>query len=264
MKRNLLIFGLVVFATAPLYAQQGDTVFQKREVIIIDDEPDETVVQQSREVIVRDIEKNESRYKRDKLEGLGSMGLGYSGLIQNLSNLELPEGAEWMDLKSKSINFNLQLVDYHYNMSKHFGFRTGLELEVNNYRFSRNITPALDASGNNVIGQPIDYPLKKTKLVTCFLNVPLVASVSIGHKSRVKAYGGIVGGWRWNSYTKLRSSQFGKDHNRTELNLRNFHYGYTAGIAYRGMGLYATYYPHSIFSNGPDVRSANIGLLLFY
>lgn len=264
MKRILLIFGLAGLVTAPLCAQQSDTVYQKREVIIIDEAPS-PAVQQSREVIVREIKKSGRRYKRDELNFFSGIGLGYNGLVENLSNLELPQEAGWMDLENKSINFNLSVVDYQYNIWRHFGIRTGLELEVNNYRFTQNITPGLDQTGF-VTGIPVKYHLQKTKLVNCYLNVPLLVSIGIGNRNQVELYGGIVGGWRWNSYTKLKSKEHGKDRNRDELNLRNFHYGYTAGITFHNVGFYATYYPHSIFKKdkGPEVRPVSVGVILKY
>lgn len=266
MKKNYLLFiavGLLGFA--PLSAQaQTDTVFQKREVIIIDDDEPAIFSGESREVITRNIRLTKSRKNKDQVLFLNSVSLGYNGLVEDLGHLKLPEEAQWMDLKTKSINFKLMLLTYKHNFNEHFSFRTGLELEYNNFRFSNNIEPVKTPDGSYVVGRPVDYTLKKSKLVSKYFNIPILAQATIG--KHVDVYGGVVGGWRWKSYTKLKSSEHGKEHNRGSMNLRNFHYGYTAGVSIYKMGVYATYYPHSIFKSGlgPDVRQVNIGLVLSY
>ncbi|MCD8185814.1 MAG: hypothetical protein LUD68_04955, partial [Rikenellaceae bacterium] len=255
-----------LLAALPVFAQSGpDTVFQKREIIIIDEDDDPVVrATSSTRVVVRDTRKSKTFRKQDDLRFFNSISLGYNGLVEGLSDLKLPEEADWMDLEGKSVHFNLSLVHYQHNFTRHFGLRTGLELEVNNFRFSRNITPVLSENGNWVEARELPYPLKKSKLVNSYFNVPLVASVGLGNRNRVELYGGMIGGWRWNSYTKLKSSEHGKKRYRDDLNLRNFHYGYTAGVFVSKVGVYATYYPHSIFQvdKGPEVRQVNIGVTL--
>lgn len=266
MKKQFLILSVVLLAALPAAAQtQQDTVFQKREVIIIDDEQP-VVTGETREVIVRDTRKVRVNYRKNgRFKFFNSIGLGYNGLVEGLDNLKLPEDAEWMDLEAKSINFNLMLVQYQYNFGRHFGIQTGVELEVNNFRFSENVTPHRNEAGY-VGPNYLDYKLKKSKLVSSYLNVPLVVKVGIGSRNQLEVYGGLVGGWRWNSYTKLKSSEHGKDRNRDNLNLRNFHYGYTAGITFHNVGFYATYYPHSIFKadKGPEVNQVNVGITFKY
>ena len=265
-KKYVILLGLAALAVLPsTAAAQTDTVYQKREVIIVDEEP-VAVPRQSREVIVRDTRKYRTSYRRDDLKFFNAIGLGYNGLVQDLNNLKLPEEAGWMELQPKSINFNLMMMSYEFNFGKHFGFRTGLELEVNNYRFERNITLMLNENGHIVPDTHFEdnnLTIRKTKLVNSFLNVPLVLRLGIGHRNQVELYGGVVGGWRWNSYTKLKVN--GKDRFRQNYNLRNFHYGYTAGITFHNVGFYATYYPHSIFkSDDLDVRQVNVGITFNY
>jgi hypothetical protein len=110
--------------------------------------------------------------------------------------------------------------------------------------------------------------------VSSYFNVPLVLRLTVGRTTEL--YGGVVGGWRWNSYQKIRSKETGKERLRDELNLRNFHYGYTAGIIFDHVGIYATYYPHSIFKDptglwsdhnnrrNPEVRQVSVGISVRY
>lgn len=207
-------------------------------------------------------------FKRGTLE-IGGIGLGYNGMINNLGDLSLPEEYSYLDQEAKSINFNLYILNYTYNVTRNFGFGTGLELEVNNFRFENNMTIIRDADG--IIGPDWSYTergiyLSKSKLVTCYLNVPLFAKVTWG-RSNWQLYGGLMGGWRIGSHTKIKTSSDqmkGKHKNHKNLNLRNFHYGYTAGLSYKYYGIYATYYPTSIFKPdiGPDIQQVNVGISL--
>lgn len=272
MKKIFLPFCLAFLAVIPAGAQQTDTVYQKREIVIIDDEPVVTLGE-SQKVIVRNTRhrRNAPRNYLD-VNFFSQIGLGYNGLVEDLGSLKLPEGAEWMDLKAKSINFNLMIVNGQFNITKHIGFRMGLELEVNNFRFENDVTLKLDQNGHIAPDRRFmeaGMHLEKTKLVNSYFNVPLVLRIGIGNRNQFEVFGGVVGGWRWNSYTKLKADNEmldGKKRNRENYNLRNFHYGYTAGIAFCNyFGVYATYYPHSIFKSGDiDVRQANIGVLIRY
>lgn len=270
MKKIFLPLCAAFLVVAPASAQQTDTVYQKREVIIIDDEPVVTLGQ-GREVIVRNTRNTRASFKRSDLDFFSAIGLGYNGLVEDLSSLKLPEEAEWMDLKTKSIHFNLAVINYQYNFSRHFGLRTGLDLEVNNFRFEKDVTLKLDENGHIAPDWRFltaGMHLEKTKLVNSYFNVPLVFRVGIGNRNQLELYGGVVGGWRWNSYTKLKADNDmldGKKRVREDYNLRNFHYGYTAGISFHNVGFYATYYPHSIFKSGDiDVRQVNVGISFRY
>jgi hypothetical protein len=257
---------------APTAAAPRDTVPQRREVIIVD-EPTHFPVNIIREGRPGDARRGHGKIIYESIPGndedgwhfIPMIGLGYNGLVQDLRHMELPADAEWLELEPRSMNFRLRLAEYAINPDKHFGIQAGLELEAANFRFSHNMMPTLDRDGYVVEG-PVGYTLKKSKLVNTFLNIPLVLRVGFGHKNQLTLYGGVVGGWRISSYIKEKSAEFGKDHHRGNLNLLNFHYGYTGGIKFHKVGIYASYYPHSIFKadKGPDVRQATIGFSLFY
>ncbi len=289
MKKIFWLFCFLVPAVVPAVAQQYDTVFQTREVIIIDEpEPVITNYYDTRYEI-RTFPKYDNRRPQrgwSDVSFFSQIGLGYNSLGRGLKHLNLPdeaetweefedhllpEGYEWMNQKGNSINFNLMLAGAQYNFTPHFGLAMGLELEVNNYRFERDVTLQLDRNGHIAPDwrfRDARLHLEKTKLVNSFLNIPLTLKIGIGRRNQVQLHGGVVGGWRWNSYTKLKADNElldGKKRYHNNYNLRNFHYGYTAGFAIHNIGLYATYYPHSIFKAGDvDIRQVNVGLLLRY
>lgn len=280
MKRKLLLSALALGGALSLQAQEvivteKEQDSPRRRVVIVDEEPVEDGrdggYSSSRTIVGLDLSRKPGGIKFNSM-----IGIGYNGLVQDPGHLKLPEGAEWMELEAKSININLRLLEYAWYPTRNFGFHTGLDLDVANFRFSRNVIPEAQLlgtgrrQGDTYVGPHYidrEEGLKKSKLVNSYFNIPLVAAVNLGRRDQVGLYGGVVGGWRWNSYVKEKSSAHGKERTRPDLNLRNFHYGYTAGILFaRHVGLYATYYPHSIFRSGqgPDVRQVNFGISLFY
>ncbi len=292
MKKIFLLL-LTLLAVAPVSAQRGDTVFQTREVIIID-EREPVIVSREHEINIggRDVMTRAnvnvagfSRHQNNRgwsYSILNQFGLGYSGLVQDFENFHLPkggdwedwedieplpEGYEWMAQEHKSINVKILLASANYNFTRHLDVKMGLELEGNNYRFENDVTLTLDEHGHIAPDwrfADASLTLEKTKLYTSFLNVPLTLHWGIGRRNQFELYGGVVGGWRMASWTKLKADNrmlSGKEHHRDRYNLRNFHYGYTAGFSIQNVGLYATYYPHSIFRKGDvDIRSINVGL----
>ncbi|MCC8088097.1 MAG: PorT family protein [Rikenellaceae bacterium] len=214
--------------------------------------------------------KNEKWYRTHTIS-FGGFGVGYSGLVENLGNLSVPDDAQFLRQEGKSINFKFYLIDYTYNFHPNWGVATGLELEYNNFRFEENMTIIRDPQSGYIIP---DYSytergiiLKKSKLVTGYLNIPLLLKLRWGNDNKWYLQGGFVGGWRIHAHTKIKASDKqlnGKFKNHKNLNLRNFHYGYNLGFGYKYYGIYASYYPQSIFKTdfGPSVQQVNIGLSL--
>ena len=54
------------------------------------------------------------------------IGIHYSGLITNLTHMNLPEGAEFLSQSAKSIGVTLNPIDYTLLKSRHVGLVTGL------------------------------------------------------------------------------------------------------------------------------------------
>ncbi|MDR0953772.1 MAG: outer membrane beta-barrel protein [Rikenellaceae bacterium] len=266
MKRIFTLFCTAFVVGTAAIAQSADTIFQEREVVIIDEEP-----QIKRDTSSFEVKRTNPLSSNVIFFGLNHISLGYNGLIENLGEMDLPDEVEWMKLKAKSIQFKLMLAEVKLNLARHLDLRMGFELEVDNYRFQNKVTLMTNEFGKVAPDYSYaDARLEKTKLVNCFLNVPLVARVGIGNRNQIVLYGGVVGGWRWNSYTKVKGQGErlnGKRRFRDnqDYNLRNFHYGYTAGIWFDQIGVYAAYYPHSIFRAGDvDVRQVNVGISFLY
>ncbi len=193
------------------------------------------------------------------------LGIAYGGLVQSLGHLSLPDDAQWMQQSAGSIGVDLNLFDFTIVSNRHFGLITGLGFEINNFRFDGNLTLGQDASGYVVPAYaPPGVTYDKTKLNTVYLNVPLLAEFKLGHKG-AWINGGLLGGIRLGAHTKTKEGDRASiEKNRRGLNLSNFHWGMQVGVGYKHIGVYAKYYPQSIFKSGqgPKVQQVNIGVLL--
>lgn len=206
------------------------------------------------------------------------VGIYYNGLVRNLGRLSLPSGAEYLHQTPASVGVNVNFVDLTLVSNRHFGLITGLGLEMNNFRFDRNITLMRDEAGVVVPDYRFDeagIELKKSKLTTVYLNIPLLVEFQFGRSKAGKRCPGfvnfgLVGGVRLQGHTKVKYRDADGDMHTVKghegLNLRNFHGGVECNVGYRWVALSARYYPHSIFAKdgGPEVQQVNIGLSLMF
>ena len=206
------------------------------------------------------------------------VGIYYNGLVRNLGSLGLPAGAEYMRQTPKSIGVNVNFADLTLVSNRHFGLITGLGLEINNFRFDRNISLAQDAGGYIVPDYSYEqagFDVRKSKLTTVYLNIPLLVEFQFGRSREGRRCPGfvnfgMVGGLRLQGHTKIKYRDTDGDmHTKKQhngLNLRNFHYGVECNIGYKWVALSARYYPQSIFvsGEGPNVQQVNIGLSLMF
>lgn len=202
----------------------------------------------------------------------------YSGLVQNLGHLSMPQGAEILKLSPKSIGVDLNFIDAVIVSKGCFGLVTGLGLEINNFRFDNNV--GLTTDENGVVIPNLSYTeqgiyLTKSKLNTVYLNMPLLFEFQFGRPSYRRTNNnifinfGVIGGLRIHSHTKVKSNDDRMNGTFKEhggLNLRNFHYGFIVNVGYGNFALSAKYYPHSIFTNGggPNLQQVNIGLSILF
>lgn len=201
--------------------------------------------------------------------------MGINGFSDEDYSMYPSEFNDFMDLNmAKSIAVNLNFLQYDIGLQKDrntIGLVTGLGLEWNNYRFERDIT--LDRSGSGLV-QPItlnpDWDIKKTKLTSLYLTVPLLLEfqIPVKYKSRrVHVSAGVVGGLRVGSKTKVKYKSSGnrhKDKERDDFNLKTFRYSAQARIGYRSLNLFATYGLTGLFEDdkGPELTPFTIGITL--
>ncbi|MCY1634638.1 outer membrane beta-barrel protein [Marinifilum sp. D737] len=180
---------------------------------------------------------------------------------------------DFMELDmAKSIAVNLNFLQYDISLQKErntIGLVTGLGLEWNNYRFDNDITLQ---KVNGVI-QPLDlsvahpdWNIKKTKLTTLYLTVPLLMEFQIPvkyKKRRIHMSAGVVGGLRLGSHTKIKHGG-DKDKDHDDFKLKTLRYAAHARIGYRSLNFFATYGLTELFENGkgPDLTPFTVGITL--
>lgn len=173
----------------------------------------------------------------------------------------------FMDLnQNKSLEVNIRLFRFNAGLQKFnntLGFLSGLELNLNDYRFSKPYTIENEEGHTNPVPLSEDG-LSKTKLSTIFLTAPFLLEFQFPAKkpdNRFFVSGGVIGGLRLSSHTKIE--QFGnktKDHN--DFNINPFRYGATFRIGYKDINLFATYYKMALFKGGrgPEMFPFTIGI----
>lgn len=206
--------------------------------------------------------------KRSRVHWAG-MSLEYNGMVSGFTDWNLPADAEYLSLKNSSLSFSLNLFDYAFVLKRKIAIASGLGLEFNNFKFAQDITLRSNADGMVV---PFSYDatfvdVQKSKLVTTYLNIPLIMEVSLGSKGFVNF--GVIGGWRMGGHTKVKMSYPGFDgitKSRADIQLANFHYGFTVNAGCGPVAITAKYYPSPIFKkdHGPKVQQMNIGLGLLW
>lgn len=172
----------------------------------------------------------------------------------------------FMDLNNnKSCEVNIRLLRYSAGLQKiknNIGLITGLELNLNDYRFSNPYT--LITEGGHTEPLLLDENgLSKTKLSTTFLTVPLSLEFQFPARRNNSFFisAGVIGGLKIGSHTKvIHFSDKTKNHN--DFNINPFRYGATFRIGYRDINLFATYYKTPFFKNerGPEIFPFTIGI----
>ncbi|MHC1703347.1 MAG: hypothetical protein AB9846_05515 [Tenuifilaceae bacterium] len=244
----------------------------KQSITIIDDDDNTTFRFKNRN---RDRFDWDVDYKRrnDFKGHWAGFEIGVNGLMDKTNSLTLKDDLAWLDLKqARSLNVNINFMQYSIGFgTDKIGLLTGMGFEFNNYHFSNPITLGLENGITTVDSTYIDggFDVQKTKLSTTHLTIPLILEGQIpvgGHRHRIHIAAGVIGGLRIGSHTKVIYDDNGKkkDKNRDDFNLATLRYGFTARIGFRGIKLYANYYPVQLFekTKGPEVYPFSVGLVL--
>ena len=253
IKKALLSTLFIGYIICPAQAQNTDTVSQKRETFVLEEgRPDRSKSRSNQSKLVVAVNNFSQKSNSDRHSKLlwndghwAGIGIHYSGLITNLGDMQLPDDAQYLSQSAKSIGVTLNPIDYTLLKSRHVGLLTGIGVEFNNFRFDNNIALKQE---NGVTVPDYQYEeqhirLSKSKLYTCYLNVPLLVEFQMGRRNDFFINAGMVGGWRMGTHSKIKASDprlSGKFKNHSNFGLRNFHYGYTLNIGYNHFAISAT------------------------
>jgi hypothetical protein len=195
---------------------------------------------------------NSSKSKRSHFKGHWSgINIGFNNYLTDNYSSSLPAGIDYMSLNTgKAVNFNLNFTQLSIGLTRHIGFVTGLGLNWNNYRFDGNNNIEKNSSGNIVELDPGE-PLKKSKLSTLYLHMPLLFEIQVptDHK-RIDISAGLIGAVKLGSHTKMVFEDKSKEKSDGDLNLNMLRYGFTARVGYENFAIYGTYYKTPLFQSG--------------
>lgn len=183
-----------------------------------------------------------------------------------------------------STDFDTQLLGsrtlnlyYYYDIKlpgllSHFNIIPGIGLGMDRFKFTTNKT--LTFEGGNLIMDDLGLNIRKSQLITNYLDIPVDLRYDFNPKDRLRTAYISVGfktGFLLNSLTKIKHTdddgQVIKDKSKQDWNLNSVRYGITTKFGVGNFGLFGNYYLSSFFKNnsGPSENSINkitIGITL--
>lgn len=138
-----------------------------------------------------------------------------------------------------------------------------IEASWNNFMFEEDSVARKGISYVQFVSAP--EPLKKSKLTTFALQVPVVPRISFYNASGRKTFhlgiGGFIG-YRLDSYTKVKYQTNNKDRLHSNFYLNDFRYGLVGHLGIVKTNLFVKYDLNPVFQDGrgPDVRTLSFGI----
>ncbi|TLX76994.1 PorT family protein [Labilibacter sediminis] len=183
----------------------------------------------------------------------------------------LPDDADFMDINSgKSMAFSINFLQYDIGIQKrknNLGLVTGLGWTVYNYRQDNQYRIVRNDEGITV-GEPItDGEVKKSKITTSYINIPLLFEAQIPSSSRRSTAfisAGVYGGFKIGSHTKTVLYGENKKKSRDNINLNPIQYGAMVQVGFKVIKLYGTVNFSSLYekNKGPELYPYSIGVTL--
>jgi len=213
--------------------------------------------------------KSEKKKKEDKFKGhFAGFEIGLNNYGTDYFSTSLNNESDFMELNTgKSLNFNLNIIEYSFGITHNAGFVTGLGFEFNNYRFDKPYNLGYNEARYIVPDTLSNIIYDKNKLSTTYLTVPLLFEFQIpmGPKEKNKLFfsAGLIGGLKIGSHTRITS----KDNDlktKDDYNLSPFRYGITARAGYKMINIFAIQYLTPFFekNKGPYLLPFSVGLVL--
>jgi hypothetical protein len=203
-----------------------------------------------------------------KHEGSLEFSIGYNGLLENGST-SLSAANQGLNLvNGKSTNVNLTYNHYFNIYKENLRVSVGLGLDWNNYRLAgdsslRSNAPKFTMYQDSTNGKAIDFT--KNKLLARYATLPVMLHFQTNENRSGKTLGisgGVELGYLINGRLKQISEEKGKTKVNDSFNLNELRYGFIGRVHYGDVGIYAKYYPQSVFNSneGPDLNTFCVGL----
>ncbi|MCK4664544.1 MAG: outer membrane beta-barrel protein [Bacteroidales bacterium] len=274
MKKNLLIV-LIISNVLYLNAQKSNITEINLGNNLV------SIISENNEIIDVEVENNfdfkkEKRNynchilsKPSKFDGHHEgIEIGQNNFLNSSFEMKLPQNAGYLELNTgKSWGVNINILEQNFSIIKnHLGIVTGLGLQINNYRFDKDITLVHDSTHISFYNED-DKQFTKNKLTCAYLSIPLMIEVQIpGNSERNVHFAfGTVGGIKIGSHTKQiytdNNKEF-KDKVHKNFHLSKFRYGIIAKIGIEDISLFGQYSFSTLFekNEGPELYPFMLGI----
>lgn len=169
--------------------------------------------------------------------------------------------SEFKLITGKSINVNIWLFHQRLNLVKHkLNLIYGLGLEMNNFRFARNIT-YVPGYPTTIMRDTVNF--SKNKLFTEYLSVPLMLNFNSNPARPTHAFKmsmGIMGGYLVKARTKQISKERGKVKTVDDFNLNKWKLSITGDVGYGPVKLYCNFALTPLHDYGLEQYPFSVGV----
>jgi len=182
---------------------------------------------------------------------------GKFGVSGDESVLELNAG--------KSFDFNLYVFKQRIGIiQNHVNLMYGLGFDFSNYGFAQNIQLDKNTNPLTVTTLPDDVELKRNKLHTTFVNVPLMINFETNRKKSksFRASAGVYAGVLLGGKTKQKDNDGDVTKIKDDFNVNRFRYGVRGEIGVGPINFFANYSLTPMFNEGlgDNLQPLTVGL----
>ncbi|MEQ1799458.1 MAG: outer membrane beta-barrel protein [Lacibacter sp.] len=162
----------------------------------------------------------------------------------------------------KSINVNIWFFMQKVNLIEHvLNLKYGLGLELNNYRYEKNIRYRYDPI-NFIERDPQVASFSKNKLAADYITLPVMLNFNFAPK-RKKTYGfsaGVSAGYLYAARQKMKSELRGKEKVKNDFNLEPWKISAIGEVNLGVVNLYGSYALNTLHKNGLEQTPYNFGI----
>jgi hypothetical protein len=249
----LFAFLLVAGFQSSLLAQDEPV---KKDTIIIVETPDDKTIDDDDDGTDITITIGKDKHNHDSNVRFSMLDIGLSTYLYD-GSFDLPSELEdFEQLYGGSLNINWHLFRHRLPIAKRkFGIEYGLTLAWNSYKFDNDFEILENTENFQTI--PVDKDVKKNKLKTTFLEVPVMLTWVPGKRESYFISAGVYGGVMIGSKQKIKFEDGDKRKIRDDFNLNKVRYGLEARVGLGPIAFYAQYSLQDLFQDGTGPVSAN-------
>lgn len=214
----------------------------------------------------KEYKRNQERRRRNNWNfNVEGVGIGLNGLVEKTSNPAFSsESYELKPIGSRYVSLGIgQMPTIAKGKTASLRLYYALEVSWNNFMFEQDNIAVKIPTG--VAFVDAGRELKKSKLTVATINVPFVPRVTFygsGGRKLLHLGAGVYGGYRIDSYSKVKELNNDKKRDHSNFYLNNFRYGLVAHLGIAKTNFFVKYDLNPLFrpGYGPDVRAISFGI----